>query len=205
MNSEGLGEGEVTLQTRAQENFRSCWRGDERTVQRAQTVSEDPHRRERKLQYIMISKIDILCVFCSVLFLFYQHICPKLNKPENQNNFFSSLSENWVQNNIIWNYILHIIQYCHDPPYELLSYNKHLSCQKLQTHGKGRLLNTQVIITFYKVSFILAEMRPFLFCIFLNNLILWNCPWMKSNKVVKVRLLLKWYEHKYPDVFLNQM
>jgi hypothetical protein len=28
------------------ENFRSCRWGDEPTVKRAQTVSEDPHRRE---------------------------------------------------------------------------------------------------------------------------------------------------------------
>ena len=39
----------MTLQKRAPENFRSCRWGDERTVKRAQTVSEDPHRRERKL------------------------------------------------------------------------------------------------------------------------------------------------------------
>jgi hypothetical protein len=37
----------VTLQTRATENFRSCRWGDERTVKRAQTVSDDPHRREQ--------------------------------------------------------------------------------------------------------------------------------------------------------------
>ena len=39
----------MTLQTSAPENFRSCRWGDERTVKRAQTGSEDPHRRERKL------------------------------------------------------------------------------------------------------------------------------------------------------------
>jgi hypothetical protein len=33
-------------------DFRSCRWGDERTVKRAQTVSEDPHRRERN--YISI-------------------------------------------------------------------------------------------------------------------------------------------------------
>jgi hypothetical protein len=50
MTSEGLGEVlKVTLQTRVPENFRSCRWGDERTVKRAQKVSEDPHRRERKL------------------------------------------------------------------------------------------------------------------------------------------------------------
>ena len=38
----------MTLQTRAPENFCSCRWGDERTVKRAQMVSEDPHRRERK-------------------------------------------------------------------------------------------------------------------------------------------------------------
>jgi hypothetical protein len=37
----------VMLQTCAPENFRSCRWGDERTVKRAQTGSEDPHRRER--------------------------------------------------------------------------------------------------------------------------------------------------------------
>jgi hypothetical protein len=37
----------VTLQTSAPENFRLCRWGDERTVKRAQTGSEDPHRRER--------------------------------------------------------------------------------------------------------------------------------------------------------------
>jgi hypothetical protein len=35
------------LQTRAPENFHSCRWGDERTVKREQTGSEDPHRRER--------------------------------------------------------------------------------------------------------------------------------------------------------------
>ena len=38
----------MTLQTCAPENFRLCRWGDERTVKRVQTVSEDPHRRERK-------------------------------------------------------------------------------------------------------------------------------------------------------------
>jgi hypothetical protein len=38
----------VTLQTRAPENFRLSRWGDELTVKRAQTVSEDSHRRERK-------------------------------------------------------------------------------------------------------------------------------------------------------------
>ena len=52
MNSEGLGE--VPLQTYAPENFCSCRLGDERTVKRAQTVSEDPHRRERKFSNINI-------------------------------------------------------------------------------------------------------------------------------------------------------
>jgi hypothetical protein len=42
----------VTLQTCAPENFRSCQLGDERMVKRAQTVSEDPHRRERKFSFI---------------------------------------------------------------------------------------------------------------------------------------------------------
>ena len=48
MTSEGWGRCfKVTLQTRAPENFRSCRWGDERTVKREQTVSEDPHRRDR--------------------------------------------------------------------------------------------------------------------------------------------------------------
>jgi hypothetical protein len=38
----------LTLQIRSPENFRFCRWGDERTVKRAQTVSEDPHRRKRK-------------------------------------------------------------------------------------------------------------------------------------------------------------
>jgi hypothetical protein len=46
----------VTLQTRAAENFRSCRWGDERTVKRAQTVSEDPHRRERNNSKVIIIK-----------------------------------------------------------------------------------------------------------------------------------------------------
>ena len=46
----------MTLQTRVPENFHSCRWGDERTVKRAQTVSEDPHRRER----IFISNQAIL-------------------------------------------------------------------------------------------------------------------------------------------------
>ena len=41
----------MTLQTCAPENFCSCRWGEERTVKRAQTVSEDPHRLERKFVY----------------------------------------------------------------------------------------------------------------------------------------------------------
>jgi hypothetical protein len=37
----------VTLQTNAPENYRLCRWGDERTVKRTQTVSDDPHWRER--------------------------------------------------------------------------------------------------------------------------------------------------------------
>ena len=37
-----------------QKIFRSCWWGDERTVQRAQTVSEDPHRREWKYLFLFL-------------------------------------------------------------------------------------------------------------------------------------------------------
>jgi hypothetical protein len=40
----------VTLQTCAPENFRSYRWEDELTVKRAQTVSEDPHRHERKFK-----------------------------------------------------------------------------------------------------------------------------------------------------------
>ena len=40
--------GEKIDQTRAPKNFRSCRWGDERTVKRALTGSEDPHRREQK-------------------------------------------------------------------------------------------------------------------------------------------------------------
>ena len=52
----------MTLQTCAPENFRLCRWGDERTVKRAQMVSEDPHRRERKFVYACVS---------------FQTICPK--------------------------------------------------------------------------------------------------------------------------------
>ena len=38
----------VTLQTHVPKNFHSCRWGDEQMVKRAQTVSKDPHRRERK-------------------------------------------------------------------------------------------------------------------------------------------------------------
>jgi hypothetical protein len=41
----------VTLQTHAPENFHLCRWGDERTVKRAQTVSDDPHWRELKLSF----------------------------------------------------------------------------------------------------------------------------------------------------------
>ena len=44
----------VTLQTCVPENFRSCRWGGERTVKRAQTGSEDPHRRERKLIFFLV-------------------------------------------------------------------------------------------------------------------------------------------------------
>jgi hypothetical protein len=37
----------VALQTRVLEKFCSCQWGDKRTAKHAQTVSEDPHRRER--------------------------------------------------------------------------------------------------------------------------------------------------------------
>jgi hypothetical protein len=41
----------VTLQTCVPENFRLCRWGEERTIKRAQMVSEDPHRRERKFRF----------------------------------------------------------------------------------------------------------------------------------------------------------
>ena len=44
----------MTLQTRAPENFRSCRWGDEWTVKRAQTGSEDPYRRERKFLFFFL-------------------------------------------------------------------------------------------------------------------------------------------------------
>jgi hypothetical protein len=54
MTSEGLGEVlKVTLQTHAPENFRLCRWGDGRTVKRVQTVSEDPHRRERNFPQVV--------------------------------------------------------------------------------------------------------------------------------------------------------
>jgi hypothetical protein len=48
MTSEGLGESADTCTGK----FPLVSMGDERTVKRAQTVSEDPHRRERKFVYI---------------------------------------------------------------------------------------------------------------------------------------------------------
>ena len=57
-----------TLQTCAPENIRSHRWGDEGMVKRAQTVSEDPHRRERKFQ-ILLFHINILKIsktFCEV-------------------------------------------------------------------------------------------------------------------------------------------
>ena len=45
---------------RAPENFRSCRWGDERTVKRAQTVSEDPHRRERKFFFLLSEVLTFL-------------------------------------------------------------------------------------------------------------------------------------------------
>ena len=53
----------MTLQTSALENFRLCQWEDERTVKRAQTVSEDPHLRERNLKYTLpsLGGLDCLC------------------------------------------------------------------------------------------------------------------------------------------------
>jgi hypothetical protein len=61
----------VTLQTCAPENFRSCRWGDERTVKRAQTVSEDPNRRERKF----ISKIKVVSVTLSSVYICLSSFC----------------------------------------------------------------------------------------------------------------------------------
>ena len=50
MTSEGLGEMlECDSADMCAGKFPLMFMGDERTVKRAQTVSEDPHRRERKL------------------------------------------------------------------------------------------------------------------------------------------------------------
>ena len=60
MTLEGLGRClKVTLQTREQEMFCLCRWKDEQTVKRAQTLSKDPHRRERILQSIMHLKTKI--------------------------------------------------------------------------------------------------------------------------------------------------
>ena len=59
----------MTLQTQAPENFHLCRWGDERTVKRAQTVSEDPHLRKRKFVNIiefsgnlLANAMDVQCV-----------------------------------------------------------------------------------------------------------------------------------------------
>ena len=55
MTSKGLGEmfeGDSALQTCAPEKFPLMLMGDKRTVKRAQTVSEDLHRREQKFSQI---------------------------------------------------------------------------------------------------------------------------------------------------------
>jgi hypothetical protein len=62
----------VTLQTRVAENFRLCRWGDERMVKRAQTVSEDPHRRERKFlknfrQFDVTFFFSLCAGYCSLV------------------------------------------------------------------------------------------------------------------------------------------
>ena len=62
----------MILQTCAPENFRSCRWGDERTVKGAQTVSEDPHWRERNSRNVFILELEVLTNF-GIL-----HILPSL-------------------------------------------------------------------------------------------------------------------------------
>ena len=56
----------MTLQTCVPENFRSCRWGDERTVKRAQTGSEDPHRRERKFCVLLSQSSHLMLFSCGV-------------------------------------------------------------------------------------------------------------------------------------------
>ena len=65
----------VTLQTRAPENFRSCRWGDERTAKRAQTGSEDPHRRERKFSSNILTTCICSCMLPYTLFISFHIIC----------------------------------------------------------------------------------------------------------------------------------
>jgi hypothetical protein len=61
MTSEGLGEvfkGE-SADTHAGK-FPLVLMGDERTVKRAQTVSEDPHRREQNLYFKPLAKLKVI-------------------------------------------------------------------------------------------------------------------------------------------------
>ena len=51
----------VTLQTHAPENFRLCDGGTSGHIKRAQTGSEDPHRRVRKFIYLLCH----LCYMCN--------------------------------------------------------------------------------------------------------------------------------------------
>ena len=63
MTSKGLGEmfeGDSALQTCAPEKFPLMLMGDKRTVKRAQTVSEDPHRRERKFCSFFLSLFRLI-------------------------------------------------------------------------------------------------------------------------------------------------
>ena len=75
----------VTLQARAPESFCSCLFGDERTVKRAQTLSKDYHRRERKFISIVIKDEEVedtvfedihqaLLIICLGIFLILQII-----------------------------------------------------------------------------------------------------------------------------------
>ena len=79
------------------EYFRSCWWGDERTVKRAQTVSEDPHWRERKFYQLITYPSAAqhmeswLRKLCSAIFAGYRYA----------NGLYSALSSTALA---IWNW-----------------------------------------------------------------------------------------------------
>ena len=64
----------MTLQKGPPENFHLCRWGDMRTVKRAQTVSEDPHRRERKFSSVLgaatVGWLVPGCCFSNILAIF---------------------------------------------------------------------------------------------------------------------------------------